>query len=248
MWEWFRGADPHWRHCDLFVCPNRRCLEVVRQYGWHNAVQLPWLLDLSRFPVRRIGGSGCLFVHNAGLVDRDDRKGTRDTIQAFMRVRRDDLRLLVRIQREVDLPKYDGRVEVRFGNLDQPGALYEQGDVAIQPSKLEGLGFMILEAVVSGLPVITLDHAPMNEYVLQPQMRVRKQWFKRRAYSTNWVKHSHLRLPQQADLVRKIAWCAQNDLTSISRANRQWAEETFDPGRLRQLWSEALAAAGGKGR
>jgi glycosyltransferase involved in cell wall biosynthesis len=242
MWEWFAGNAPQWQLCDFFICPNKFALDIVRSYGWKNSRYLPWLLDLKRFPTRSITGSARLFVHNAGLVDLDDRKGTRDTIKAFMKVKRKDIKLLVRIQKETELPPFDSRVEVHFGNLGDPADLYRYGDVAIQPSKMEGIGFMVLEAVASGLPVLTLNYPPMNEFVAQPQMQANLRWFRRKANATNWIKHAHMRLPNIADLAQRIAWCAERDMAPIAMANRQWAEKQFAVTHLRSVWIAALAA------
>lgn len=242
MWEWFKGDDEQWQWCDLFACPTRFTLEVVQQYGWKNAVYLPWPLDLARFPARKVSTPARLFIHNAGVVDRDDRKGTHDTINAFKRVHRTDIRLVVRLQKEAPLPPLDPRIQIDIGNLTEPGELYTQGDVAIQPSKMEGIGFMILEPLASGMPVLTTDYPPMNEFAQHAEMLVHKQWFKRKAYATNWIKHAHLRLPQLTDLARKIEWCAQSDLTEIAETNRRWAESTFAPDKLRQEWTSVLTS------
>lgn len=240
-WEWFKGRDHLWELCDLFVCTSQFALKIVQSYGWQNAVYVgPWPLNIHSFPPRTIHGPARLFIHNAGLVDPDDRKGTRDTIQAFKRVKRRDVRLLVRMQKQVPLPELDDRIEVFFGNLDKPADLYASGDVVIQPSKMEGNGFMVLEPLCSGMPVITTDYPPMSEYVQQPEMRVQKRWFKRKAFPSAWVKHAHLRLPRQGDLTRKIEWCAEQDMEPIATANRQWAEHHFDPVRARQIWSQVL--------
>ena len=161
---------------------------------------------------RSVAGPARIFVHNAGLVDPDDRKGTRDTIESFLRTRRKDIRLIVRIQKEAPLPEMDERIDVQVGNVQNHADLYRNVDVAIQPSKMEGIGFMILEAVCAGLPVITTDYPPMNEYVLQPELRVRTHWWKRKAFPTAWVNHAHLRLPRRADLVRCMEWCADQDM------------------------------------
>ena len=242
MWEWFRGWNPIWELCDLFICPNRFALQIVRRYGWQNSLYLPWVFDLRPFPHRQIRGPARLFIHNAGLVDPSDRKGTRDTIRAFTQVRRRDLNLIVRLQKEVPLPPLDDRIQLQIGNLEDPADLYREGDVAIQPSKMEGLGFMVLEPLGCGLPVITLDYPPMSEYVQQPELRVKKQWFKRKAFPTGWVKHAHLRLPRIQDLTRKIEWCAAQDMEPISRANRQWAEHRFDRIQAQHTWSQVLGA------
>ena len=241
-WEWFRGGDKAWDNCDLFACPNQMALRTVRGFGRANSTYLPWCLDLDSLPVQLIQGHARTFVHNAGLVDPDDRKGTRDTIEAFHRTRRKDIRLIVRLQKEVPLPKLDDRIDVQIGNVKSHAELYRNVDAAIQPSKMEGIGFMILEAVCAGLPVITTDYPPMNEYVLQPELRAQTQWWKRKAFPTPWVPHAHLRLPRKGDLVHRIEWCADRDMEAISKQNRAWAEETFSADHLRRQWSEAFDA------
>ena len=241
-WEWFRSEDKNWNYCDLLVCVNDMGLRTVRSFDRTNSIVLPWCIDLESLPVRNISGPAQVFVHNAGLVDADDRKGTRDTIDSFRRTRRKDIKLVVRMQKEVPLPKTDDRIEVQIGNIASHADLYRNGDVAIQPSKMEGIGFSVLEAVCAGFPVITTDYPPMNEYVRQPELRVATHWWNRKAFPTSWVKQAHLRLPRRGDLSRRIEWCADNDMAPFSMQNRTWAEEVFSPSHLRRQWSEALDA------
>jgi glycosyltransferase involved in cell wall biosynthesis len=241
MWEWFSGSAPEWRYCDLFVCPSRFTEQVVRSYGFVNSVALTWPLDLAKLPLRRVVGPACHFIHNAGLVDADDRKGTRDTIQAFCRMKRRDVKLTVRLQKEVPLPSMDARVKVVIGNLANPADLYATGDICVQPSKMEGLGFMVLEPACAGMPVITMDYPPMNEFIQQPELRCRPRWRKRKAFPSNWIPHAHLKLPSMQDLTRKMEWAASHDLAPISQVNRAWAERTFDPIILRRSWEIALS-------
>ena len=243
-WEWFDPKAPEWQLCDLFACTSRFAEQVLHRHGWRNTARLTWTLDLTRLPSRRMDGPARLFVHNAGLIDHDDRKGTGDTIRAFMRAKPSGLRLIVRLQKAAPLPFHDNRVEVRVGNLADPAELYATGDCAIQPSKMEGNGFMVIEPVASGLPVITLDYPPMNECVTDRRMLVAKRWFRRRAFPSVWIRHAHLRLPRPGDLVRKIEWCAANDVSEIARANRAWAEQRFAREDLRRSWTQALEALG----
>lgn len=237
MWEWFVGSNPGWKLCDRFVCTSDLAFKVVRKAGFKNALRLPWTLDIRRFPKRLITGRAKTFIHNTGLVDFDDRKGIRDTIEAFKKVPRKDIRLIVRSQNKTDLPSLDERIEVFTGNLADPSELTAQGDAAIQPSKMEGMGLMILEPLVSGLPVITTDVPPMNEWVRRPEMLVKPRWFSRKAFAAQWVSHARLRLPNIRDLVKKIEWCCENDLSEISRSNRRWAEEVYAPEELKKQWA-----------
>lgn len=239
-WEWFKGHDPLWQHCDLFACPSQWTLGVVESFGWRNALHLTWTVDVRRFSPRTIAGPARVFIHNAGLVDADDRKGTRNTIEAFKRVRGDDLRLIVRMQKEAELPALDKRIEVRVGNLDDPAALYVEGEVAVQPSKMEGIGFMVLEPMCCGIPVITTRHPPMSEYIAESQLLVSTRWGKRKALASNWVKQAYLKIPQTRDLAARMQWCSENDLGELSLKMRRRADELFDPIHLRPRWSQSL--------
>jgi glycosyltransferase involved in cell wall biosynthesis len=211
-WEWFNGKASEWQYCDLFVCPSRFTESIVRSYGFTNTCCLSWPLDLAKLPHRSIRGPARHFIHNAGLVDADDRKGTRDTILAFNRLTGDNLRLTVRLQKAVPLPSTDKRVEVLVGSSANVADLYATGDICVQPSKMEGIGFMVLEAACAGLPVITTDYPPMNEYIQQPQLRCRTRWRKRKAFASQWIRHAHLKLPSIRDLTRRMEWAASNDL------------------------------------
>ena len=241
-WEWFNGHSPEWHDCDLFVCPWRFTEKIVRSYGFTNTCSLPWPIDLGKLPHRTIHGPARHFIHNAGLVDVDDRKGTRDTILAFNRISRQDIRLTVRLQKEVDLPPTDERVEVIVGNIANVADLYTTGDICVQPSKMEGNGFMVLEPACAGLPVITTDYPPMNEFIQQSEMRCRPRWRRRKAYPSHWIRHAHLKLPSIRDLVRRMEWAANHDLSDISSANRKRAETIYNPITLRTQWANVLHA------
>lgn len=241
-WEWFKGNASEWQFCDLFACPTRFTEQIVRSYGFTNTCYLPWPLDLNKLPHRRVSGPARHFIHNAGLVDHDDRKGTRDTIEAFCRLTRQDVRLTVRIQKDAPLPAMDDRVEVVIGNFDKVSELYSIGDICVQPSKMEGIGFMVLEPACAGLPVITTNYPPMNEFIKQEELLCRPRWRKRKAFASQWIRHAHLKLPSIADLVRKMEWAASHDLSFVSSANREWAEATFNHQSLRISWYEILSS------
>lgn len=240
MWEWFKGNAAEWQYCDLFVCPSQFTEKIVQSFGFTNTCVLPWPIDLAKLPQRSIRGAARHFIHNAGLVDTDDRKGTRDTILAFNRLSGPDLRLTVRLQKQVPLPPMDSRVEVVLGNLDCVADLYATGDICVQPSKMEGIGFMVLEPACAGMPVITSNYPPMNEYIRQPELLCRTRWRRRKAHASHWIRQAHLKLPSISDLVRRMEWAASNDLSEISTANREWAQSTFNREALQSAWASVL--------
>ena len=240
LWEWMRFYLPEMQQVDLFICPHDFAAKVVRKLGFRNAVRLPWPLDLSALPQREIAGPARRFAHNVGLFEPDDRKGTRIVLEAFRKVRRTDVELVVRLQNRCDLPLDDPRIRIEAGHLEHHSDLYRLGDVAVQPSKCEGLGFMLLEAMASGLPVLTTNYPPMNEYVRNPRMLVATRWGKYPAEQTFYIHQAHFKLPRPADLARRIEWCAENDLAPIAAVNRAWVAETFRADRVRREWEEAL--------
>ena len=241
-WKWFRGSDPDWAMVDVFLCPSDFCLKVVRGYGWMNSMQLPWTVDLSRLPTRIVRGPARVFFHNGGLMDRSDRKSTRATIEAFQRVRRQDICLIVRLQRPAELGPIGDRVEVRIGNLEDVSGLYAEGEVAVQPSAIEGLGFMVLEPVCCGVPTITTNCPPVSDYVMQPELRTRTRWFTGPVFPGRAfrIRNSHRHPPSVNDVTRRIEWCADHDLTAISNENRMMAQRMFNPDTLRARWTHTL--------
>jgi glycosyltransferase involved in cell wall biosynthesis len=242
MWEWFRGSDQEWQMVDRFLCPNFKASSVLKSYGFNNAINVTWSIDISALPYRKIKGCAHTFIHNAGLIDHDDRKGTKLVLEAFKRVRNPNLKLKLRMQKPSNLPKIDKRIEILTGNLEKPSELYKEGQVAIQPSRMEGLGFMVLEPICCGLPVITTNAAPMNEYAHNNQLLTQTNFFKRKAfaYKSAGIKQAFLTNPRINDLTRKINWCSKNDLSSISETNRNWALQQFDTNKLKKEWKEAL--------
>jgi glycosyltransferase involved in cell wall biosynthesis len=108
---------------------------------------------------------------------------------------------------------------------------------------MEGIGFMVLEPACAGMPVITTDYPPMNEFIQHSELRCRTHWGKRRAFPTDWISHAHLKLPSVADITRRMEWAASNNLESISIANRIWAERTFDPIVLKRSWEVVILQA-----
>jgi glycosyltransferase involved in cell wall biosynthesis len=102
------------------------------------------------------------------------RKPFAEIVEAFTRARGDHLRLLIR-----------GQVDRKAGKLEQaaggdPRVVIELEDrptdehlrqfagchVCLSPSRWEGLGLPLYEAVAFGMPSITNDSPPMNEIVL----------------------------------------------------------------------------------
>ena len=102
------------------------------------------------------------------------RKPFPEMVEAFTRARGDHLRLLIRgqVDRKAGRLKKaaDGDERVIIELEDRPTdehlRQFASCDVCLSPSRWEGLGLPLYEAVAFGIPTITNDSPPMNEIVL----------------------------------------------------------------------------------
>ena len=154
---------------DFLLCNTKRHLSI---FNWHsNCIFIPWGTDIDLFkPTVNVDEKKNVitFFHSCGLSPF--RKGTDLLCEAFSKIK-EDTRLIIHAQEKVEnirqlMEKYsnDTRIEFIVKEVTAPG-LYSLGDVYVYPTRLDGIGLTIVEALSSGLPVITTDSQPMNEFV-----------------------------------------------------------------------------------
>lgn len=131
-------------------------------------------IDTVRFhPVDNTPSQIKKIMYLGGLTKR---KGIYETIYAFHKLltMRTDVKLLIggageelaRMQKKITQLKMDKYVEYLgfVPETDLP-SLYNQADLFIYPSKYEGFGYTVLEALASGIPVITSNISSLPEVV-----------------------------------------------------------------------------------
>ncbi len=173
-WEWIRPGLSWLTEVDLMLCPTRHTYQLMqnwkRRFGFSWDIDLvPWPIDTNRFRFRPrqrcerfvfVGGKGgheAVNVENASVHVR--RKGLALIVQAARMLPQCQF-LVFTSQHLHDLP---ANLELR--RLTEHNAdLYLAGDVCVQPSYWEGIGLPLLECQSAGLPLITTDTGPMNEY------------------------------------------------------------------------------------
>ena len=163
---------PFFRLYDFLFCNTRRHYRVFQDHP--QTFYIPWGTNIDLFKPRKqdYAKKEITFFHSAGLSP--DRKGTDILIRAFREVRGNS-KLIIHTQSQRTLKQYslvrrmiaqDQRVKLIEKEVEAPG-LYHLGNVYVYPTRLEGVGLTIMEALASGLPVITTDAPPMNEFITQ---------------------------------------------------------------------------------
>ena len=158
--EWIDPADPNLQLVDTFIAPTRACHRLLSRIGFaRRSIYIPHPVDTHRFAFReRVVAD--VFLHCRGWGGYKERKGTDIVFETARRC--PQAAFLVRAQSRPGLPLPPNLVVK--GPIRSPERLYHSGDVAIQPSRWEGVGLQILEAMSCGIPVIVPDAPPMNEY------------------------------------------------------------------------------------
>ncbi len=116
------------------------------------------------------------FVVAARSTD-DSRKGFKELVQAIAQVRKTGRKvLLLCIQKQGLVGKYSKEVESIelpwTNDIDNLGTFYEAADLFAMPSSVESFGMMALEAMSSGVPVITVGNTAASEVTECPELEV----------------------------------------------------------------------------
>lgn len=155
---------------DFLICNTKRHFSA---FSWHpGAYYVPWGTDVEVFrPCEKGSKNDVTFFHSCGTSPA--RKGTDLVIDASRRLPSKKAKLIIHSQ--IDLRQFIsttlntdkdtlGDIEFIEETVTAPG-LYHLGDVYVYPSRLDGLGLTIAEALSCGLPTIVPDDGPMNEFI-----------------------------------------------------------------------------------
>lgn len=242
MWEHFNPNMPAYRDVDLYICPSFKAYQEV---PFDNKVFMPYPIDVEEFPFRLRSGPAKVFVHNAGSGGMGGRKGTRETIDGFVKANVQGTMLLIRAQESGSwdslmsdqIRPYDN-IKVDLSPKPNRSELYTDGSVLIYPSHYDGHALVTLEGMASGMPVITTDAEPMNEYWAPGYKLAVKVGEQGKAGTVN--PHCMVNRVDIDDLAAKIRWCAENDMGVISRENRNIVEKSHNWATHRDRWKRQL--------
>jgi len=157
---------------DFLICNTKRHYSV---FDWHpNAYYIPWGTDIEKYkPEQKQKNKLPTFIISAGWQAKysGDRRGSLLALKAFKKVKGEcKLNVYSQVVYNECVPEWkdlltsDNRIELKVGTFDP--FPYSQGDVYLYPSRLDGIGLTLPEAVSAGLAAITTKNAPMNEFVI----------------------------------------------------------------------------------
>lgn len=163
---------------DGLICNTKRHCSAFDEFD--TVFYLPWGTDTELYsPLSKSGtlveDGKIVFFNSAGMSP--DRKGT-DTFVKALKLCESIPNIKALIHSQKPLSKYlpeladviktlqqKGILEVVEKTIPAPG-LYSKADVYVYPSRLDGIGLTVPEAISSGLACIASDNPPMNEFVL----------------------------------------------------------------------------------
>ncbi|WP_144280888.1 glycosyltransferase family 4 protein [Chryseobacterium echinoideorum] len=227
---------PLFNSYDLLICNTKKHFEAFK---WHKGARyIPWGTDLNLFKPKSNytePKKDITFFHSCGMNPL--RKGTDLLLKCIPLIQNDTFKVIIHTQTDlriffpdlhslIDNLISSKKLEIIQETINAPG-LYHLGDVYVYPSRLEGIGLTVAEAIACGLPIITPDCGPMNEFVkkgISDTVRVEKYFSRHDGYY--WPQNE----VDIFDLSDKMSCFIKNkqNITEIKKQSREYAVENLD--------------------
>lgn len=163
---------------DLIIACAQHAYDLFMSKGFCNIKYVDWGVDTDLFNdnINR-SNTQSTFFHSAGWGGVNWRKCSPDILRSFDELRQKGRNYTLFFHSQTGKCQYpedcqriiekyvaDGSMQVYFGSVPHPG-LYHKGKINVAPSILEGLGLFLPEGLACGMPTITTDAPPMNQWV-----------------------------------------------------------------------------------
>ncbi len=216
---------------DFLLCNTKRHYSVFSNHP--QCYYIPWGTDVGLFAPKKSNNEVLTYFHSAGM--NPHRKGTDLVIKAFDILAREysDMKLIIHTQAKIHqyFPNLKdvvnrlirtNQLEIIEKTIGAPG-LYYLGDVYVYPSRLEGIGLTMAEALSCGLPLISSDNPPMNEFKTRYSAFAKIDKFSRRGDNYYWPECE----VNIDDLKNKMQYFIINK-SQIDDIKRRTREESID--------------------
>lgn len=198
--------------------------------GINNIYQLNYAVDTNYFEFKE--RTGTTFVHNAGYYElikgqADAHKGTDLVIDVFACL--PQYKLLLRSMTNV--PFFTPFNKTFVSDIRD---LYKDGDIYLAPSRWEGLGLPLYEAMASGMVLMTTNAPPMSEFSIDDFCKINCTPFSI-PHGTGVGYNVNIN-----DFIFKIYNIVNQDIPAISRKNRKIIEEHYSWDVLKSKYLEVM--------
>lgn len=223
---------------DCLICNTQKHFSAFK---WHpGAVYVPWGTDTTVFTPSEqespaTNSEKIRLFHSCGMSPK--RKGTDLLLKSLEKLDHSNYELIIHSQVSVPqvfpellgiITKYseEGKLRIITKTVSAPG-LYQMGDIYVYPSRLEGIGLTVPEAISSGLGVIVPDCGPMNEFV-------KDEFGKKVEVETYFARSDGYYWPQNEVSIDALANCIDeflskpDEITSIKLSARNYALKMLD--------------------
>ncbi|MHA1344392.1 MAG: glycosyltransferase [Promethearchaeota archaeon] len=161
-----------------------------------------------------------VFIHTASHGGMNERKGTKLLIEAMKYVK-SDIKLIIYSWKPYEFS--DKRIENKVVNFKNYWQVWREGDILVYPQDYNGICLPIVEAMASGLAVITTDIYPFNKYIPKELMFKSEYFYTTRAAPNLMeVDAAHI---NPKSIAQKIDEWANKDISKFSEYGKKWAKE-----------------------
>ncbi|MBC8300206.1 MAG: glycosyltransferase [Candidatus Cloacimonetes bacterium] len=160
-------------------CKSKIAFHGCKNDGLQNLIYLPWILW--NFPILQPNKCNKIVnvLFNGGTGGLNDRRNFESIIYLIKNYTGNDVIFTLKftskirrwtkkiLKKNMNLIKLDDRIILICENYDrnQYQKLLNENDINLAPSKFEGFGLTLLEALHSRIPTITINNSPMNEII-----------------------------------------------------------------------------------
>lgn len=239
-YDWFAPKQiSAWKTARIVVPFDLAGVGLRMLYGLGSmTLQVP--VDLERLPFQERRKAE-RFVTVYGHGGPGDRRAILQIMEAWRMMGSEAPPLVVRSQKpvkELEGAKLPDHVTVHVGNLGKASDLYAQADVAILPSKYEGVGLSLIEAQACGLPTITTDMEPMKS--IAPEYLVGGEVGEIEVMEGHRVATC---TPHPIALAGRVKDILHMDISEASRRARYRVQERYSWAVLKDQWISLLEKA-----
>ncbi len=197
----FEFLNPKWLKPDLYLCPSKLDYDVAQG----NKIHLPWPVN-NKVLKRRRPEKAETFLFNTGMGGVLNRNSVDEMHNAVKLC--NGIKFIVNKQKHSEVDNY--------------WDLWKEGDIFAFPHKFGGLSLPIQEAMACGLPVISVDYYPFNEY-LPKELLMKPEWTSTENIARA-VQFHHVSPQSIADKIKEVSEMPPEKIVELSDIGYKYSQ------------------------